>query len=186
MSLYNFHLWTFNGNFRTNVCMCIYLIYIYKLKKIKCSRYRPGVSQRVGRGIALLLHDHGTRSRWVVSSTPRPHFTPGKVPVPILQEAGWALGPVWTSGNSPLRQNSIAARPARSQSLYPLSYPAHIREIRPWWNYVSLFYTSNTPVHFIQDIFPSCKFQGFANRVHIKDLKHLWTLLRHLRKVKVT
>jgi len=126
MSLYNFHLWTFNGNFRTNVCMCIYLIYIYKLKKIKCSRYRPGVSQRVGRGIALLLHDHGTRSRWVVSSTPRPHFTPGKVPVPILQEAGWALGPVWTSGNSPLRQNSIAARPARSQSLYLLSYPAHI------------------------------------------------------------
>ena len=26
----------------------------------------------------------------MVSSTPRPHFTPGKDPVPILQEAGWA------------------------------------------------------------------------------------------------
>ena len=25
----------------------------------------------------------------MVSSTPRPHFTPGKDPVPILQEAGW-------------------------------------------------------------------------------------------------
>jgi hypothetical protein len=23
-------------------------------------------------------------------------FTPGKYPVPILQEAGWAQGPVWT------------------------------------------------------------------------------------------
>ena len=34
--------------------------YIYK---IKLSCYRPGVAQRVGRGIALLFHDHGTR-RW--------------------------------------------------------------------------------------------------------------------------
>jgi len=29
--------------------------------KVKCSRYMPGVSQRVGRGIALLFHDRGTR-----------------------------------------------------------------------------------------------------------------------------
>ena len=29
--------------------------------KIKCSRYRPGVAQTVGRGIALLFHDRGTR-----------------------------------------------------------------------------------------------------------------------------
>ena len=31
-----------------------------------------------------------------VSVTPRPLFTPGKDPVPIVQEAGWAPGPVWT------------------------------------------------------------------------------------------
>jgi len=30
--------------------------------KVKFSRYRPGVAQRVGRGIALLFHDRGTRS----------------------------------------------------------------------------------------------------------------------------
>jgi len=30
----------------------------------------------------------------VVSSRPRPYFTPGKDPVPIVQEAGWAPGPV--------------------------------------------------------------------------------------------
>ena len=34
----------------------------------------------------------------MVSSTPRPHFTPGKDPVPILQDAWWAPGPVWTGG----------------------------------------------------------------------------------------
>jgi len=66
--------------------------------KVKISRYRPGVAQRVGRGIALLFHDRSTRRGWVPSSTPRPHFTPGKDPVPILQEAGWAPGPVWTGG----------------------------------------------------------------------------------------
>ena len=71
-----------------------------EMSKVKWSRYRPGVAQRVGRGIALLFHDRGTRSGWVVSSTPRPHFTPGKDPVPILQEAGWVPGPVSTGGNS--------------------------------------------------------------------------------------
>ena len=56
-----------------------------KWVKVKWSRYRPGVAQRVGRGIALLLHGRGTRTGWVVSSTPRPHFAPGKDLIPILQ-----------------------------------------------------------------------------------------------------
>ena len=83
----------------------------------------PGVAQKVGRDIALLFHDCDTRRGWVVSSTPRPHFTPGNVPVPILQEAGWAPGPVWTGGKSHPHRDSIPDRPACSQSLYRLSYP---------------------------------------------------------------
>jgi len=66
----------------------IYLLYL----KVKISRYRPGVAQRVGRGIAVLFHDRGTRRGWMVSSTLRPHFIPGKDPVPILQGAGWNQG----------------------------------------------------------------------------------------------
>jgi len=93
--------------------------------KVKCCRYRPGVAKRVGRGIALLFHDRGTRRGWVVSSTPRPHFTPGKDRVPILQEAGWALGTVWTGGKYRPHRDSIPDRPACSQSLYRLSYRAH-------------------------------------------------------------
>ena len=62
---------------------------------------------------------------WVVSRTPRPHFTPGKDPVLILQEAGWAPGPVWAGGKSHFHRDSIPDRPARSQSLYRLSYRAH-------------------------------------------------------------
>jgi len=58
---------------------------VFERVKSKVIRCRPGVDQRMGRGIALLFHDRGSRRRWVVSSTPRPHFTPGKDPVPILQ-----------------------------------------------------------------------------------------------------
>ena len=58
------------------------------------------MAKRVGRGIALLFHDRGTRRGEVVSSTPWQHFTPGKDPVPIVQGAGWAPGLVWTGGKS--------------------------------------------------------------------------------------
>jgi hypothetical protein len=39
----------------------------------------------------------------VVSSTPRPYFTPGKDLVPIVQEGGWAPGPVWTGAENLVR-----------------------------------------------------------------------------------
>ena len=32
--------------------------------------------------------------------TPRPLFTPGKDTVPIVGEAGWAPGPVWTGAEN--------------------------------------------------------------------------------------
>jgi hypothetical protein len=89
-------------------------------------RYRPDVAQRVGRGIALLFHDLGTRRGWVVSSMSWPHVTPRKDLAPIVQEAGLGPGPVWTDTEN-LAPNGIRSpdRPARSQSLYHLSYPAH-------------------------------------------------------------
>jgi len=56
---------------------------------------------------------------------PRPGlFTPGKDPISILQEAGWAPGPVWTGAEN-LIPTGIRSpdRPARSESQYRLSYP---------------------------------------------------------------
>ena len=85
-----------------------------KYKKVQWSRYRSGVAHRVGGGIALLFHDRGTRRRWVVSSTLRPHFTPGKDPVSILQEDGWAPRPIWTGGKSLTHRDSIPDRQAPS------------------------------------------------------------------------
>ena len=53
-------------------------------------------------------------------STPRlGRTTPGKDPVPIVQVAGWAPGPVWTGA-----ENLAPTRfRARSESLYRLSFP---------------------------------------------------------------
>jgi hypothetical protein len=51
-------------------------------------------------------------------------FTPGKDPVPIVQEAGWASEPVWTGaenlGPTGIRSPDL---PARSESLYRLRRP---------------------------------------------------------------
>jgi hypothetical protein len=56
----------------------------------------------------------------------RPLFTPGKDPVAIVQEAGWASGPVWTGAvnlaSTGFRSPDL---PACSQLLYRLSYTAH-------------------------------------------------------------
>jgi hypothetical protein len=74
-----------------------------------------------GTGIALLFLDFGVRREWLVS------FTLGKDPVPIVKEAGWAPGPVWPHAKS-LAPTWIRSpdRPACSQSVYRLSYPALI------------------------------------------------------------
>ena len=43
---------------------------------------------------------NGTRRECGVSVTPRALLTPGKDPVPIVQKAGWAPGPVWTGAEN--------------------------------------------------------------------------------------
>jgi hypothetical protein len=99
--------------------------------KVKCTlvqalRLCTGrTAYRGSRGIALPFHDLGTRRVWGVNVTPRPLFTPGKDPVTIVREAGWAPGLVWTGAEN-LAPTGIRSpdRPARSQSLYRPRYPA--------------------------------------------------------------
>ena len=77
-----------------------------KSKKLKCTllqalRLCTGpTAHRGSRGIALPFLDHGTRRGCGVSVTPRPLFASGKEPVLIVQEAGWAPGPVWTGAEN--------------------------------------------------------------------------------------
>jgi hypothetical protein len=52
----------------------------------------------------------GARWGWAVSVTSRPLFTPKKDPVPIVQEAGWAPGPVWTGAENLVPPPTFDAR----------------------------------------------------------------------------
>ena len=53
------------------------------------------------------------------------HHAPAALPpVPIVQEAGWAPGPIWTGAEN-LDPTGIPSpdRPVRSESLYRIRYP---------------------------------------------------------------
>jgi hypothetical protein len=49
--------------------------------------------------------------------------TPRKGPVPIVQEAGWAPGPIWMVGKSRPRRDSIPDLPALSSVAIPTELP---------------------------------------------------------------
>jgi hypothetical protein len=147
---------------------------------------------------------NGTRRECGISVTPRQLFIPGKDPVPIVQEAGWAPGLVWTGAEylAPTRIRS-ADRPARSQSLYRLSYLAdsvnvlcqyfskhsrkatkHVTQnVRVWWdgagrdggchNFLSLF--------IIRRNFGKHVITGVANIYKIRDFRFLQRCFRRFR-----
>ena len=103
------------------------------VKKVKWSHYRPGVAQRVGRVITLLFHDCGTRRGWVVSSKSQPHFTPGKDPVPILQEAGWAPGlPEQEENLVPTGIRSWTFQPVVSRYTNWATWPTHMSMVHEY------------------------------------------------------
>ena len=70
----------------------------------------------------------------MVSSTPRPHFSPGKDPIPIVQETGWAPGSVWTDGKSRPHRDSITDRPTRSSVTIATELPG------PRYQYIPFIY----------------------------------------------
>jgi hypothetical protein len=65
----------------------------------------------------------GARWWWVVNAMPRPVHPRERDPVPSVQEAGWAPGPVWTDAEI-LACTGIRStdRPARTESLYRIPY----------------------------------------------------------------
>jgi len=103
-----------------------FLEYVIQVK-VKWSRYKPRVDQRVGTGITLLFHNHSTRrGEWSAVRTGRT-YPPGKNRYPFYRRLG---GPQGRSGRAEnLVPTGIRStdRPASSQSLYRLSYPAHFR-----------------------------------------------------------
>jgi len=94
--------------------------HLYQVK-VNFSRYRPGVTQRVGRGISLLFHDRGTRTgvsgQQHVPAALHPRERPG-----THFTGGWAGPRAGLDGRKNLVPTGI-----RSQTVQPVvsRYPAH-------------------------------------------------------------
>ena len=88
--------------------------------KVKFTLEQATKAQRESRGISTLP----LTSVLTGVDGERHAQAPGKDPVPIVQEAGWAPGPVWTGAEN-LTPTGILSpdSPAHSESLYRLSYP---------------------------------------------------------------
>jgi hypothetical protein len=95
-------------------------------------------------------------------SAARPGHTlpPGKTPIPIVQEADWAAGPVWT-GAKTVAPTGIRYpdRPARSQSLYRLIYLAHF----PIYIYIELSQKTS--------LYPTIKHENYFYSLQVTTLK---------------
>jgi len=72
-------------------------------------------AHRGSRCISLLFLEHGTRRGRAVSVTPWSRFTPGRDPVPSVQEAGWAPEPVWKGAKN------LAPTGIRSRTIQPVA-----------------------------------------------------------------
>jgi len=114
--LYYVGTWLFIWSHELFQCFCIIKV---KCTLVQALRLCAGrTAHRGSRGIAPPFLDNGNRRGWGVNVTPRPLFTPGKDPVPIVQEAGWAPRPVWTGAKN-LASTGIRSpdRPARNNFL---------------------------------------------------------------------
>jgi len=96
---------------------------------------------------------NGTRRRWGVSVTPSPLFTPGKDPVPIVQEAVWChRAGLDRCGKSRLPPgfDPRTVQPV-AQSLYRLSYPVHRTRCNFKFNVNGSVYCNNILIYIQQD-----------------------------------
>jgi hypothetical protein len=116
------------------------------------AKLSPGCNvkgQPLTRRIAQPMLDVETGWCWVVEATPRPLCPQKKVPVPIVQMAGWAPRSVWTGvKNFVPTEVQTTNRPVRSESLYRLSYPSSLLWILS--HAVSIYLKSKHIIYFLK------------------------------------
>jgi len=113
-------------------------------------------------------------------SRPGCFLPPGKDRVPIVQEAGWAPGPVWTGAENlaPTGNRSLDC-PARSQSLYWLSYLAHI--MTSWHRLIYSLYNPTLQLSLLTlHIHTPMGYTSFPIHLHTLQFQHLLLLVAAL------
>ena len=103
------------------------------VKKVKWSCYRPGVAQRVGRDIALLFHDCGTRRGEWSAVRPSRTLPPGKTWYPFYRRLG---GPQARSGRAenlvPTGIQSRTFQPVVSRYTNWANWPTHMSMVHEY------------------------------------------------------
>jgi hypothetical protein len=84
-------------------------------------------AQRESRGKLYSLFNLDARWGWVVNARPRPLYSRERDLVPILQEAGWVPGLVWTRAENlaPTEIRSLYC-PAHSESILKCHIKIHV------------------------------------------------------------
>ena len=100
---------------------------------------------------------------------PWPHFTPGKDPLPILQEAVWVSGPVWTGGKSCPHWDSILDCPVCSAFIYTIYFSAP-------WTLLLRVAASLTPLPQLHPC-PSHKNTGSLKESTFRSTRFVWKSL---------
>jgi len=107
------------------------IVHIYIYIKVNCAlvqarRLCTGrTAHRGSGGIALLFLDHGTRRGEESASSPGRSLPPGKTRYPLYRRLGGPQGRSAQVRKISPHRDSIPDRPARSGSLYRLSYRVH-------------------------------------------------------------
>lgn len=122
-----------------NICACSFTSSSVKDVKRYWTVYKIEIGEGIVKWRLSIYASTGTDGRRCYSSNPfsisalegtgllvsRPgHFAPGKDPIPIVQEVGWASVPVWTGmENFVFTGIRYPDRPVLSESLYRRRYP---------------------------------------------------------------
>ena len=125
----------------------------------------------------------GARREWVVDATPRPIYSRENYPVAIVQEAGWALGPVWTRAEN-LAPTGIRSldRPTSGESLY-YAIPVHTHRRRENKNLGSISQRASFPVNsllteaLISNSAIGCHHEPVPSNFHPQTKKKLRSIL---------
>ena len=125
------------------------------------------------------------RGEW---SAARPGRTlpPGKDSVPILQEAGWAPGPVCTGGKSRPHRDTMPDRPARSSVAIPTELPGphalQVLALNPHRNiYRGIYIVYTFRVH-IPLYYPTSELRNTTHMGYINSyiFRHRGAIIREL------
>ena len=106
------------------------------IQKVKWSRYRPGVAQKVGRGIALLFHYRGTRRGEWSAARPGRTLPPGKKRYPFYRRLG---GPQGRYG----RAEDLVPTGIRSRTVQPVVSRYTVWATRPTLSFIYLQQITN-------------------------------------------